>query len=77
MILSVASRDQQTGDCSPATELISDAIPSRYLYRFLNKHVPAGYDTAPLFIFWGLLLAWLLPWSVFPPEAIRSNTARD
>jgi len=72
MILSVASRD-----CSPATGLISDPIPSRYLYRFLNKHVPAGYDTAPLFIYWGLLLAWLLPWSVFLSEAIRSNIASD
>lgn len=44
---------------------------NEHLYRFLNKRVPAGYDTVPLFIFWGLLLAWLLPWSVFLPEALR------
>jgi len=44
---------------------------NEHLYRFLNKRVPAGYDTVPLFIFWGLLLAWLLPWSVFLPEAVR------
>jgi hypothetical protein len=38
--------------------------------RFLNKRVPAGYDTVPLFIFWGLLVAWLLPWSAFLPQAV-------
>lgn len=75
MILSVVSRDQQTGDGSPATELISDAIPSRYLYRSLNQRMPAGYDTVSLF--WGSVRAGLLPWSMFLPEAIRSNTARD
>lgn len=43
---------------------------NEHLNRFLNKRVPAGYDTVPLFIFWGLLLAWLLPWSVFLPQAV-------
>jgi 4-amino-4-deoxy-L-arabinose transferase-like glycosyltransferase len=38
--------------------------------RFLNKRVPAGYDTVPLLIFWGLLVAWLLPWSAFLPQAL-------
>ncbi len=49
---------------------------NEHLYRFLNKRVPAGYDTVPLFIFWGLLLAWLLPWSVFLPEALRQIPVR-
>ena len=49
---------------------------NEHLYRFLNKRVPAGYDTVPLFIFWGLLLAWLLPWSVFLPEALREIPVR-
>ena len=40
--------------------------------RFLNKRVPAGYDTVPLLIFWGLLLAWLLPWAAFLPQSLRS-----
>lgn len=44
--------------------------------RFLNKRVPPGYDTVPLLIFWGLLLAWLLPWSAFLPEALRDIPAR-
>ena len=44
---------------------------NEHLMRFLNKRVPAGYDTVPLFIFWGLLLAWLLPWATFLPQALR------
>src|ERR1700680_158473 len=38
--------------------------------RYVNKRVPAGYDTVPLFIFWGLLLVWIIPWTVFLPEAV-------
>jgi 4-amino-4-deoxy-L-arabinose transferase-like glycosyltransferase len=38
--------------------------------RFVNKRVPPGYDTVPLFIFWGLLLVWLVPWAVFLPQAV-------
>jgi hypothetical protein len=43
---------------------------NEHFLRFLNKRVPAGYDTVPLFIFWALLLVWLLPWSVFLPQAL-------
>ena len=43
---------------------------NEHFMRFLNKRVPAGYDTVPLFIFWGLLVVWLLPWSVFLPQAV-------
>ncbi len=39
--------------------------------RYLNKRVPPGYDTVPLFIFWGLLILWLTPWAVFLPQALR------
>ncbi|GAC1432700.1 MAG: hypothetical protein NVS1B11_18670 [Terriglobales bacterium] len=38
--------------------------------RYVNKRVPPGYDTVPLLIFWALLLVWLVPWSVFLPQAI-------
>ena len=44
---------------------------NEHLMRFLNKRVPPGYDTVPLALFWGLLLAWLLPWSIFLPQALR------
>src|SRR5258708_3172854 len=39
--------------------------------RYVNKRLPPGYDTVPLFIFWGLLVLWLMPWSVFLPQALR------
>jgi hypothetical protein len=37
--------------------------------------VPPGYDTVPLGIFCALLLAWLLPWSAFLPQALRDLPA--
>ncbi len=49
---------------------------NEHFYRFLNKRVPAGYDTVPLLIFWGLLLAWLIPWIVFLPQALRNLPLR-
>ena len=49
---------------------------NEHLNRFLNKRVPPGYDTVPLLIFWGLLLAWLLPWSAFLPQALRDIPMR-
>jgi 4-amino-4-deoxy-L-arabinose transferase-like glycosyltransferase len=44
---------------------------NEHLMRFLGKRVPPGYDTVPLLIFWGLVLAWLFPWSIFLPQALR------
>jgi hypothetical protein len=44
--------------------------------RYVNKRVPPGYDTVPLFIFWGLLVLWLMPWSVFLPQALRDVPAK-
>ena len=48
------------------------------LYRYLNLRVPrvnfAGrpeYDTVPLWLFLGLILVWLMPWSAFLPGALR------
>ncbi len=49
---------------------------NEHVYRFLNKRVPAGYDTVPLLIFWALLLVWLLPWTVFLPQAVRDIPMR-
>ncbi len=49
---------------------------NEHLMRFLNKRVPAGFDTVPLGIFWGLLVAWLLPWSAFLPQALRDVPLR-
>ena len=49
---------------------------NEHVMRFLNKRVPPGYDTVPLPIFWGLLLAWLLPWTAFLPQVLRDVPVR-
>jgi 4-amino-4-deoxy-L-arabinose transferase-like glycosyltransferase len=41
--------------------------------RYINKRVPPGYDTVPLFIFWALFLVWLVPWVIFLPAAIADT----
>jgi 4-amino-4-deoxy-L-arabinose transferase-like glycosyltransferase len=35
------------------------------LLRYLNLRVPRDYDTVPLWLFWGLCLVWLMPWSAY------------
>ncbi len=42
------------------------------VYRYLNVRVPHDYDTAPLWLFWGLVLVWIMPWSAFVPGAVRA-----
>jgi 4-amino-4-deoxy-L-arabinose transferase-like glycosyltransferase len=49
---------------------------NEHFLRYVNKRVPPGYDTVPLLIFWGLLLVWLVPWSVFLPQALREVPAK-
>lgn len=44
---------------------------NEHIMRFLNKRVPPGYDTVPLFLFWLLLVLWLVPWAFFLPQALR------
>jgi 4-amino-4-deoxy-L-arabinose transferase-like glycosyltransferase len=43
---------------------------NEHFLRFLNKRYPADYDTVPLWLFWGLMLLWLIPWTVFTPQAL-------
>ena len=40
--------------------------------RYLNLRVPRDYDTVPLWLFWGLCLIWLMPWSAFMFKAIAT-----
>ena len=42
------------------------------LLRYLNLRVPRDYDTVPLFLFWGLILIWLMPWSAFLYRALAT-----
>jgi len=38
--------------------------------RYLGKRYPVDYDTFNIFLFYGLILLWLLPWSSFLPQAL-------
>jgi 4-amino-4-deoxy-L-arabinose transferase-like glycosyltransferase len=38
---------------------------NEHLLRYMNLRVPHDYDTAPQWLFWGLCLIWLMPWSAF------------
>jgi 4-amino-4-deoxy-L-arabinose transferase-like glycosyltransferase len=38
---------------------------NEHVLRYLNLRVPHDYDTAPLWLFWGLCLIWMMPWSAF------------
>ena len=40
------------------------------VYRYLNVRVPHDYDTSPLWLFYGLIAVWLMPWSAFLPSAL-------
>ena len=41
------------------------------LLRYLNLRVPRDYDTVPFWLFWGLCLVWMMPWSAFVFKAIE------
>ncbi len=43
---------------------------NEHLLRYLKKRFPADYDTFPLGLFWGLMLVWLMPWTVFIVQAL-------
>ncbi|MDR3744655.1 MAG: phospholipid carrier-dependent glycosyltransferase [Acidobacteriaceae bacterium] len=45
------------------------------LLRYLNLRVPRDYDTVPLWLFWGLCLIWLAPWSAFVFRAIGGRNS--
>jgi 4-amino-4-deoxy-L-arabinose transferase-like glycosyltransferase len=38
--------------------------------RYLNQRIPRDYDTVPLWLFWGLLTVWLMPWIAFVFQAV-------
>jgi 4-amino-4-deoxy-L-arabinose transferase-like glycosyltransferase len=43
---------------------------NEHLLRYLNRRVPRDYSTVPLLLFWGLVLVWLFPWSIFLPQTL-------
>src|SRR5262249_45390435 len=44
---------------------------NEHFLRYLKKRYPADYDTVPLWLFWGLNLLWLMPWTAFIVQAVR------
>jgi 4-amino-4-deoxy-L-arabinose transferase-like glycosyltransferase len=42
------------------------------LLRYLNLRVPRDYDTVPLYLFFGLIFIWLLPFSAYLWQALRT-----
>ena len=49
---------------------------NEHFLRYIGKRYPADYGTFPLLLFWGMILAWLLPWSAFLPQALRQVRLR-
>src|SRR5215469_15895137 len=49
---------------------------NEHFLRYLKKRYPADYDTVPLWLFWGLMLVWLMPWTAFIVQAVRQAPAK-
>jgi UPF0716 family protein affecting phage T7 exclusion len=49
---------------------------NEHFLRYLNKRYPADYDTVPILLFWGLMLVWLMPWTIFIVQALRQVPVR-
>ena len=49
---------------------------NEHVRRFLGTRQPPGFDTVPLFLFWAFLLLWLVPWTVFLPQALKDVPLR-
>jgi 4-amino-4-deoxy-L-arabinose transferase-like glycosyltransferase len=49
---------------------------NEHFLRYIGKRYPVDYGTFPLYLFWGMILVWLMPWSSFLPQAIRQVRLR-
>lgn len=49
---------------------------NEHFLRFLGKRYPVDYNKLPGYLYWSLHLAWLFPWSIYLPLAVR-NVLRD
>jgi 4-amino-4-deoxy-L-arabinose transferase-like glycosyltransferase len=49
---------------------------NEHFLRYIKKRFPADYDTVPLWLFWGLMLLWLMPWTAFLPQALAQIPRR-
>ena len=44
--------------------------------RYLNKRIPYDYGKVPLWVFWGLVFLWLIPWCAFLIPALKEIPRR-
>jgi 4-amino-4-deoxy-L-arabinose transferase-like glycosyltransferase len=51
-------------------------IVNEHVLRYIGKRYPVDYGTVPLWLFYGLLLLWILPWSSFLPQALAQIRLR-
>jgi 4-amino-4-deoxy-L-arabinose transferase-like glycosyltransferase len=49
---------------------------NEHFLRYLKKRYPADYDTVPIWLFWGLNLLWLMPWTAFIVQAVATVPRR-
>ncbi len=45
---------------------------NEHLLRFLGRRYPRDYNKLPAWLYWGLHLVWLFPWSFYFPAALRA-----
>ena len=46
---------------------------NEHVLRFLGKRYPHDYNKLPGYLFWGLHLVWLFPWSLYWPATLYSS----
>ncbi|MHB8303189.1 MAG: ArnT family glycosyltransferase [Acidobacteriaceae bacterium] len=49
---------------------------NEHVLRFLGKRYPHDYNKLPGYLFWGLHLVWLFPWSLYWPATLYSAWRR-
>jgi 4-amino-4-deoxy-L-arabinose transferase-like glycosyltransferase len=49
---------------------------NEHFLRYLNKRYPGDYDTVPIWLFWGLNLLWLMPWTAFIVQSLAQTPIR-
>ena len=45
---------------------------NEHVLRFLGRRIPADYNRIPGWLYWGMHLLWLFPWTLFLPLAITA-----
>ncbi len=46
---------------------------NEHFLRFLGKRYPRDYNKLPAYLYWSLHLAWLFPWSMYFPLALKDS----